>query len=71
MFVYANDGNWSQFDDSWDDQALTNIRGTSSAGLQSPVRGFGYLWETNDDVYADLGWAEAAEKGILRSDPTV
>ena len=64
LFVYANDGNWSQFEDDWNDQALTNIRGTPPTGLQSPVRGFGYLWETNDDVYADLGWAEAAEKGF-------
>ena len=71
LFVYANDGNWSQFNDNWDDQALTNNRGTPPTGLQSPVRGFGYLWETNDDVYCRPGLGRGRGKGILRSDPTV
>ena len=32
--------------------------------MHTPVRGFGYLWETNDEVYADLGWATDEEKGV-------
>ena len=64
VYVYADDGDWSRYDDNWNDQDLTNNRGTAPSGLQSPVRGFGYLWETNDDVYGDLGWATGAEKGF-------
>ena len=71
LFVYANDGNWAQFEDDWTDQALTNNRGTPPTGLQSPVRGFGYLWETNDDVYSDLGWADGRGKRLLRPNPAV
>ena len=64
LFVYADDGSWAQHADDWDDQDLSNNRGSPATGLQAPVRGFGYLWETNDDVFADLGWAEDAEKGF-------
>ena len=64
LFVYANDGNWARFDDDWEDQPLSNNRGAPPTGLQSPVRGFGYLWETDDEVFAELGWATAAEKGF-------
>ncbi|MCY3710178.1 MAG: PA14 domain-containing protein [Caldilineaceae bacterium] len=64
VYVYADGGNWARHSDDWNDQALSNNRGAAPAGLQSPVRGFGYLWETNDDVYNDLGWAAADEKGF-------
>ncbi len=64
LFVFADDGDWAQHSDDWDDQDLSNNRGDPPTGLQSPVRGFGHLWETNDDVFGDLGWAEAAEKGF-------
>ncbi|MCZ0937681.1 MAG: PA14 domain-containing protein [Caldilineaceae bacterium] len=64
VYVYADDGNWARYDDDWNDQSLSNNRGTPPTGLKSPVRGFGYLWETNDDVFGDLGWATADEKGF-------
>ena len=64
IYVFADDGNWERFDDEWDDQALTNNRGTPPTDRRSPMHGFGYLWETNDDVYADLGWATHPEKGF-------
>ena len=64
IYVFADDGNWERFDDEWDDQALTNNRGTPPTDRRSPMHGFGYLWETNDDVYADLGWATRPEKGF-------
>ena len=63
LYVYVEDGSWSTHTDSWDEQELTG-RGTPPSGLHAPVRGFGYLWETNDDVYADLGWAKNEEKGF-------
>ena len=64
VYVYADDGNWIRYDDNWNDQDLTNNRGTPPTGLKSPVRGFGYLWETNDTVFGDLGWATNDEKGF-------
>ncbi len=64
VYVYANDGDWTRFEDNWNEQALSNNRGTPATGLQSPVRGFGYLWETNDTVFNDLGWATGSEKGF-------
>ena len=64
MFVFANAGEWKQFADNWSDQALSNSRGTPPFGMQSPVRGFGYLWETEDEVYQKLGWATDPEKGV-------
>ena len=64
VYVYANNGNWTRFEDNWNEQALSNNRGTPATGLQSPVRGFGYLWETNDAVFSDLGWATGGEKGF-------
>lgn len=64
VYVYADDGNWTRFDDNWDNQDFSNNRGTPPTGLKSPLRGFGYLWQTNDDVYNDLDWATADEKGF-------
>lgn len=64
IFVFANDGEWTRIDDDWDNQELTGDRGDAPTGMQSPVRGFGYLWESDDDVYADLGWATAEERGF-------
>jgi len=64
VYVYAGDGDWTRYEDNWNEEALSNNRGTAPTGLQSPVRGFGYLWETNDDVYNDLGWATGDEKGF-------
>ena len=64
MLVLANAGEWKQFADNWSDQALSNSRGTPPFGMKSPVRGFGYLWETEDEVYQKLGWATDSEKGI-------
>lgn len=67
IYVFVNDGAWTEFSDDWDEQDLTDVRGTPPDGLQSPVRGFGYLWETDDDVYDDLGWATDEERGMCAS----
>ncbi len=64
IFVFVNDGDWTRFDDDWDSQELTGDRGDPPDGMQTPVRGFGYLWEGDDDVYGDLGWATAEERGF-------
>lgn len=39
-------------------------RGTPPAGLLAPQRGFGYVWSTNDNVFAQLGWARQEELGF-------
>ena len=64
VFVLVNEGAWDRFEDSWDDQDYSSARGTPPEGLQAPVRGFGLLWEENDEIYADLGWATAEERGF-------
>ena len=64
VFVFVNGSSWDRHDDDWDDQTYTSVRGTAPAGFQAPVRGFGYLWENSDDIYGDLGWATAGERGF-------
>lgn len=64
LFTYDNQGGWSRFPDEWDAQDLVGNRGTPPEGLQTPVRGFGFLWENDDDLFSELGWATEAERGI-------
>ena len=64
VFVFVTAAEWDRFADDWDDQALSGTRSTPPEGLQAPVRGFGYLWEADDDVFADVGWATAEERGF-------
>ena len=64
IYSYANDGDWTQYTDSWDGSDLNNTRGTPPSGLQAPLRGFGHLWETIDAIFSDLGWATGDEWGF-------
>ena len=64
VFVFTDEGKWNRYSDDWNSQVYTDTRGTVPDGMHTPVRGFGYLWETDDDVYADLGWATDEEKGF-------
>ncbi len=64
VFVFVNEGDWTRFPDHWDDQSLSNHRGTPPPGFRSPARGFGYLWETENDVFEGLGWATDQERGF-------
>lgn len=39
-------------------------RGDPPSGYQAPVRGFGYLWSSDDRLFQNIGWATDKEKGF-------
>jgi hypothetical protein len=68
IFVITPDPNrqmlvWQQFPDLWSEGQPTGVVGTPPKGLYAPVRGFGYLWASNPEVRARLGWAIEPENG--------
>lgn len=62
--VVYNGGGWRTLPDQWDQQTPPPARGQPPAGLQAPVRGFGWIWGNGDEVFAGLGWATDEEKGV-------
>lgn len=74
IFVVTPDANhqtlvWQQFPDVWSEGQATGVVDGPPKGLYAPVRGFGYLWASNPEVRARLGWAiepEAGETGGYR-----
>ena len=62
VVLYAN-GTWEQFSDPWQEGQALPSRGNPPEGRVVPVRGFGLLWGSNDDVFKRLGWATADESG--------
>lgn len=67
LYLTYDNGAWQELPDRWDEQSVPPSRGQSPPGLRAPVRGFGWLWGTNDDVFRRLGWAREDEKGICVS----
>lgn len=62
-YAFLVDGRWYPIATRWGGD-LPPGRGEPPAGLLAPERGFGWVWGTNDTLYADLGWATDAEKGF-------
>ena len=62
-YLMGAEGNWAYAEEAWDGRDLAG-RGQPPAGLFAPQRGFGYVWEVRDEVFAQLGWAVAPEKGF-------
>ena len=62
-YLMGAEGNWVYAEEAWDGRELAG-RGQPPAGLVAPQRGFGYVWEVRDEVFAQLGWAVAPEKGF-------
>jgi hypothetical protein len=54
---------WRRYWDEWREGTPTGVTETPPAGRLAPERGFGYLWATNAEVRAQLGWALAPEQG--------
>ncbi|MCU0492665.1 MAG: hypothetical protein MUD01_13820 [Chloroflexaceae bacterium] len=54
---------WQRFADEWREGQPTGVVDEPPPGRYAPVRGFGYLWATNAEVRAQLGWALAPEQG--------
>ncbi|HUW13597.1 MAG TPA: restriction endonuclease [Anaerolineae bacterium] len=65
-FAGSSEGMWLELSDRWDGSAPVS-RGDPPAGLQAPIRGFGYVWSRNDDLFHNLGWAADQEKGFCAS----
>ena len=63
VIVFYDDGTWTEFTDQWDG-VTTVSRGTPPSGRVAPVRGFGYLWGTYDELAQRLGWGLEEEKGF-------
>jgi hypothetical protein len=75
--VFVSDGTWELHTDLWTEGTpIPAIDQTPPSGLQTPDRGFGYLWATNQSVRDRLGWAtsdeipyEATWQDVARSTP--
>jgi|GEM_PF-2383961 len=63
-YVFTGDGNWRPLADRWNEGMSVPSRGNAPPGLQAPVRGFGYVWGTYEDIFQGLGWATDKEKGF-------
>jgi len=64
VIAFHDDGIWTEFADQWAEGTPIPSRGTPPPGRVAPVRGFGYLWGTYDEVAERLGWALEEEKGL-------
>lgn len=62
-YVFYPNGSWGLLDATWDGQTVDG-RGDPPQGLSAPERGFGWVWSTRDDIFANLGWALSAEQGF-------
>ncbi len=57
---------WQRFGDTFDETGgdANNDALTPPDGLEVPIRGFGALWHSNEEVRDKLGWAVAGERGF-------
>jgi hypothetical protein len=66
MYIYLlyPNGSYRRMDDTWVSGVDPESGGeVPPAGLLEPVRGFGKVWRTYQDVRAAFGWATASEVG--------
>lgn len=64
IYIMFDRGFWLEQPDEWTDGLGIPWKGDPPAGLVAPVRGFGYVWATNDVVFNELGWARWGEQGL-------
>jgi hypothetical protein len=66
-------GTWLEYDDTWVDgepmpapQGTPGVRGSSTPppGKYAPVRGFGKLWYSNEELRNRIGWALETEQAV-------
>ncbi len=60
IIVFYDQGGWAAFADQYTEGDVINV-GEPPAGLIAPVRGFGELWMTNNEVQDRLGWGVSIE----------
>lgn len=63
-YIFYGYGAWAEVPERWGEGMSVPGRGNAPGGLQAPIRGFGYVWGTRDDVFQGLGWATDKEKGF-------
>jgi len=64
IYVLREDGAYADYPDVWDQVSPIPSQGSPPAGRLAPVRGFGYLWSSNEGVRDRLGWAVEEERGF-------
>lgn len=64
IYILFDRGFWLEQPDEWRDGLDIPWQGDPPAGLVAPVRGFGYVWATNNVVFNELGWARWQENGL-------
>jgi len=62
--IFYGNGNAVTLKDQWDQVTPWPSRGSPPQGRVAPVRGFGWIWGTHEEVYGGLGWGLDEEKGI-------
>jgi hypothetical protein len=62
-YVFYASGSWMPIEQGWDGGPARD-RGEPPPGLQTPQRGFGWVWSHSDEMFNGLGWALDQEKGF-------
>jgi hypothetical protein len=63
IFVLSSANTFWKFPDSWNESLPANDPSLAPPpGTQQPVRGFGYVWRSNQVVRDTLGWAISGEQ---------
>ncbi|MDI9548166.1 MAG: hypothetical protein QM346_11280 [Chloroflexota bacterium] len=64
ILALFDDGSWKAFPDTWEEgEPEFDLDISAPDGLQQPMRGFGKVWRTEEEVQARLGWALDKEQG--------
>ena len=62
IYTLFTGGSYLVFPDTWTTDIVYELPSEPPANLIAPLRGFGYVWATNDVVRNGLGWATAQEQ---------
>jgi len=64
ILALFDDGSWKAFPDTWaEGEPEFDLDISAPDGLQQPMRGFGKVWRTEEEVQERLGWALDKEQG--------
>ncbi len=64
IIALFDDGSWKAYPDTWEEgEPEFDVALSAPDGLQQPMRGFGKLWRTEEEVQERLGWALDREQG--------
>jgi hypothetical protein len=65
IYVFYNNNTYQRFLDTWTEGVDPELTGLTPPreGLSEPIRGFGKIWRSSQDVQNGLGWATGSEVG--------